>query len=145
MAPHAGRQFKSIFEEANHQLRSTFGCQMTELPQKEKITVSQKRGPSKHFSRYSWDRFPALSRVKQSLAKLTANSRSAQPNPKHPLLLYQILHSDIHHTSSSSNPYYPTTCVRTDFCLRIRLHRPLHLHPLPYLPFARRHYSRIPS
>ncbi|KAL9635518.1 MAG: hypothetical protein Q9204_002601, partial [Flavoplaca sp. TL-2023a] len=43
MAPHAGRQFKSIFEEANHQLRSTFGCQMTELPQKEKITVSQKR------------------------------------------------------------------------------------------------------
>ncbi|KAI4095996.1 MAG: hypothetical protein LQ339_007102 [Xanthoria mediterranea] len=43
MAPHTGRQFKSIFEEANHQLRSTFGCQMTELPQKEKITVSQKR------------------------------------------------------------------------------------------------------
>ncbi|KAI4240933.1 MAG: hypothetical protein L6R42_011408, partial [Xanthoria sp. 1 TBL-2021] len=43
MAPHTGRQFKSIFEEANHQLRSTFGCQMTELPQKEKITISQKR------------------------------------------------------------------------------------------------------
>ncbi|CAL8576362.1 hypothetical protein XPA_002248 [Xanthoria parietina] len=43
MAPHTGRQFKGVFEEANHQLRSTFGCQMTELPQKEKITVSQKR------------------------------------------------------------------------------------------------------
>ncbi|KAL8728883.1 MAG: hypothetical protein Q9166_005123 [cf. Caloplaca sp. 2 TL-2023] len=43
MAPNTGRQFKTVFEEANHQLRSTFGCQMTELPQKEKITVSQKR------------------------------------------------------------------------------------------------------
>ncbi|KAL8787914.1 MAG: hypothetical protein Q9213_001941 [Squamulea squamosa] len=43
MAPHAGRQFKTIFEQANYHLRSTFGCQMTELPQKEKITVSQKR------------------------------------------------------------------------------------------------------
>ncbi|KAL8870367.1 MAG: hypothetical protein Q9174_003576, partial [Haloplaca sp. 1 TL-2023] len=44
MAPHAGRQFKSVFEQANHQLRNTFGCEMTELPQKEKVTVSQKRG-----------------------------------------------------------------------------------------------------
>ncbi|KAL8720612.1 MAG: hypothetical protein Q9225_002548 [Loekoesia sp. 1 TL-2023] len=43
MAPGTGRQFKSVFEEANHQLRSTFGCEMTELPQKEKITISQKR------------------------------------------------------------------------------------------------------
>ncbi|KAL8922816.1 MAG: hypothetical protein Q9208_004941 [Pyrenodesmia sp. 3 TL-2023] len=43
LAPNTGRQFKSIFEQANHQLRSTFGCEMTELPQKEKVTVSQKR------------------------------------------------------------------------------------------------------
>ncbi|KAL9605265.1 MAG: hypothetical protein Q9179_001513, partial [Wetmoreana sp. 5 TL-2023] len=43
MAPHTGRQFKNVFEQANQQLRSTFGCEMTELPQKEKITVSQKR------------------------------------------------------------------------------------------------------
>ncbi|KAL8805200.1 MAG: hypothetical protein Q9223_005358, partial [Gallowayella weberi] len=43
LAPNTGRQFKTVFEQANHQLRSTFGCQMTELPQKEKITVTQKR------------------------------------------------------------------------------------------------------
>ncbi|KAI4205329.1 MAG: hypothetical protein LQ346_001477 [Caloplaca aetnensis] len=43
LAPNTGRQFKPIFELANHQLRSIFGCEMTELPQKEKVTVSQKR------------------------------------------------------------------------------------------------------
>ncbi|KAL8759289.1 MAG: hypothetical protein Q9184_003674 [Pyrenodesmia sp. 2 TL-2023] len=43
LAPNTGRQFKPIFEQANHQLRSTFGCEMTELAQKEKVTVSQKR------------------------------------------------------------------------------------------------------
>ncbi|KAL9003382.1 MAG: hypothetical protein Q9188_003731 [Gyalolechia gomerana] len=43
MAPNTGRYFKIIFAEANHQLRSTFGCEMTELPQKEKVTISQKR------------------------------------------------------------------------------------------------------
>ncbi|KAL9599373.1 MAG: hypothetical protein Q9219_003906 [cf. Caloplaca sp. 3 TL-2023] len=43
MAPNTGRQFKHVFEEANHQLRSIFGCEMTELPQKEKVTISQKR------------------------------------------------------------------------------------------------------
>ncbi|KAL8683124.1 MAG: hypothetical protein Q9186_000938, partial [Xanthomendoza sp. 1 TL-2023] len=43
IAPNTGRQFKTIFEQANNQLRSTFGCQMTELPQKEKVTVTQKR------------------------------------------------------------------------------------------------------
>ncbi|KAL8994795.1 MAG: hypothetical protein Q9169_005331 [Polycauliona sp. 2 TL-2023] len=48
MAPHTGRQFKTIFEEANHQLRSTFGCQMTELPQKEKVTISQKRAAQRN-------------------------------------------------------------------------------------------------
>ncbi|KAL8647817.1 MAG: hypothetical protein Q9210_005338 [Variospora velana] len=43
MAPNTGRQFKHIFEQANDHLRSTFGCEMTELPQKEKVTISQKR------------------------------------------------------------------------------------------------------
>ena len=43
MAPHTGRQFKNVFAEANQHLRSTFGMEMTELPQKEKVTISQKR------------------------------------------------------------------------------------------------------
>lgn len=49
MAPNTGRQFKIIFTEANQQLRSTFGCEMAELPQKEKVTISQKRGPHIFF------------------------------------------------------------------------------------------------
>lgn len=43
MAPTTGRQFKHVFSDAQDQLRSVFGMEMTELPQKEKVTVSQKR------------------------------------------------------------------------------------------------------
>lgn len=44
MAPNASRQFKTIFSEAQQQLYKVFGMTLTELPQKEKITISQKRG-----------------------------------------------------------------------------------------------------
>ena len=43
MAPNTGRQFKHVFKEAQEQLRSVFGMELTELPVKEKVTVSQKR------------------------------------------------------------------------------------------------------
>ena len=43
MAPNTGRQFRHVFSEAQNQLRSVFGMEMTELPQKDKVTVSQKR------------------------------------------------------------------------------------------------------
>lgn len=43
MAPNAGRQFKHLFTEAQEQLRSVFGMELTELPVKEKVTISQKR------------------------------------------------------------------------------------------------------
>ena len=43
MAPKTGRQFKHVFSEAQNQLRSVFGMEMTELPQKDKVTISQKR------------------------------------------------------------------------------------------------------
>ena len=43
MAPNIGRQFKHVFTEAQEQLRAVFGMELTELPVKEKITVSQKR------------------------------------------------------------------------------------------------------
>ena len=43
MAPNAGRQFKHVFGEAQEQLRSVFGMELTELPVKEKVTISQKR------------------------------------------------------------------------------------------------------
>ena len=43
MAPNTGRQFKHVFSEAQNQLRTVFGMEMTELPQKDKVTISQKR------------------------------------------------------------------------------------------------------
>ena len=43
MAPNTGRQFKHVFTEAQEQLRSVFGMELTELPVKEKVTISQKR------------------------------------------------------------------------------------------------------
>lgn len=42
------RQFRLIFEEAQLQLRSVFGMEMSALPLKEKITISQRRGKSQH-------------------------------------------------------------------------------------------------
>ncbi|KAL8820418.1 MAG: hypothetical protein Q9191_007523 [Dirinaria sp. TL-2023a] len=47
MAPNAGRQFKQVFNEAQVQLREVFGMEMTELPMKEKVTVSQKRAAAR--------------------------------------------------------------------------------------------------
>lgn len=41
------RQFKSVFEEAQKILRHRFGMQMVELPAKEKITITQRRGKSR--------------------------------------------------------------------------------------------------
>lgn len=38
------RQFKAVFEGAQKELRARFGMQMAELPGKEKVTVSQRRG-----------------------------------------------------------------------------------------------------
>ncbi len=43
MAPNTGRQFKHVFNDAQDQLRSVFGMELTELPQREKVTISQKR------------------------------------------------------------------------------------------------------
>ena len=43
MAPNTGRQFKHVFNEAQDQLRSVFGMELTELPQRERVTVTQKR------------------------------------------------------------------------------------------------------
>ncbi|TKA61998.1 hypothetical protein B0A55_10248 [Friedmanniomyces simplex] len=39
----AGRQFKPVFDQAQLQLRGVFGMEMVELPEKEKVTVAQKR------------------------------------------------------------------------------------------------------
>lgn len=50
MAPNTGREFKHVLAAANHHLRTTFGMFLTELPQKEKITISQKRAAQRSQS-----------------------------------------------------------------------------------------------
>ncbi|MCJ1265524.1 hypothetical protein MMC22_005404 [Lobaria immixta] len=50
MAPNTGRQFKLVFKDAQQQLRTVFGMEITELPQKEKITISQKRAAQRSQS-----------------------------------------------------------------------------------------------
>ena len=44
LGEHGGRQFKAVFELANKELRRVFGMEMVELPIREKVTASQKRG-----------------------------------------------------------------------------------------------------
>ncbi|KAI9750065.1 MAG: hypothetical protein M4579_006617 [Chaenotheca gracillima] len=41
------RQFKPVFEGAQRELRNVFGMEMTELPIKEKITITQRRAAQK--------------------------------------------------------------------------------------------------
>ena len=43
MPPGSGRRFGHILSATNAQLRAVFGMELTELPQREKITVTQKR------------------------------------------------------------------------------------------------------
>lgn len=38
------RLFKPVFESAQRELRERFGMEMTELPAREKVTVTQRRG-----------------------------------------------------------------------------------------------------
>jgi len=53
LGTHGGRQFKSVFQEAQKQLRDKFGMEMTELPVKEKVTISQRRGMGTSFWSFS--------------------------------------------------------------------------------------------
>ncbi|KAL4751847.1 hypothetical protein BDW72DRAFT_202743 [Aspergillus terricola var. indicus] len=41
------RQFKTVFDGAQRALAETFGMQLTELPQKEKVTIQQRRAAQK--------------------------------------------------------------------------------------------------
>lgn len=41
-----GRQFKSVFERAQLDLRAVFGMEMVELPARDKVTLQQRRSES---------------------------------------------------------------------------------------------------
>ncbi len=46
-----GRKFKVVFDRAQATLRETFGMEMVELPVREKVTISQRRG-EQTYNRY---------------------------------------------------------------------------------------------
>ncbi|QIW96068.1 hypothetical protein AMS68_001586 [Peltaster fructicola] len=46
-----GRQFKKVFTQAQHELRTIFGMELVELPSKDKITVAQKRAAQKEATK----------------------------------------------------------------------------------------------
>jgi hypothetical protein len=39
-----GREFKTVFEQAQTDLRAVFGMELRELPAKDKVTLQQRRG-----------------------------------------------------------------------------------------------------
>lgn len=86
MAPNTGRQFKHVFAEAQDQLRSVFGMEMTELPVKEKVTISQKRsaqrsgtqGPASSKSFILTSTLPARYRKPHVLTPAKIPSTSAE-------------------------------------------------------------------
>ena len=74
MAPNTGRQFKHVFNEAQDQLRSVFGMELTELPQREKVTISQKRAAQRSGTQSS------SSTSKAYILTSTLPARYRQPN-----------------------------------------------------------------
>lgn len=47
------RQFKAVFQGAQKALQERFGMQMVELPGKEKVTISQRRGEFCAYTEYT--------------------------------------------------------------------------------------------
>jgi hypothetical protein len=39
-----GREFKTVFDQAQQDLRAVFGMELRELPAKDKVTLQQRRG-----------------------------------------------------------------------------------------------------
>lgn len=70
------RQFKPVFEAAQASLRSAFGMEMVELPVKEKVTISQKRGvTSKTSSPFLISSCHAMSSVYKGQAAFFAEKK----------------------------------------------------------------------
>ncbi|KAI2717555.1 hypothetical protein CBS147332_4435 [Penicillium roqueforti] len=47
LGEHGSRQFKLVFDQAQREMRQRFGMEMSELPAREKVTISQRRAAQK--------------------------------------------------------------------------------------------------
>ncbi|KAH0560097.1 hypothetical protein GP486_003378 [Trichoglossum hirsutum] len=77
LGPH-GRWFKQVFEEAQKQLRGKFGMEMTELPMREKVTISQRRAAQRT------DKAATTSKAYVLTSTLPPKYRSILPPPQVP-------------------------------------------------------------
>lgn len=53
LGEHGSRQFKLVFDQAQREMRQRFGMEMSELPAREKVTISQRRGELDSMSCFS--------------------------------------------------------------------------------------------
>lgn len=74
LGEHGARDFKTVFEMAQNQLRSVFGMEMSELPAREKVTVAQRRGECSLRIRYTGMR-PQHEQQQHRIANLRDRSR----------------------------------------------------------------------
>ncbi|KAI9774382.1 MAG: Altered inheritance of mitochondria protein 18 mitochondrial [Geoglossum simile] len=75
-----GRRFKQVFEEAQKQLRDKFGMEMTELPIREKVTISQRRAAQRT------EKAATTSKTYVLTSTLPPKYRSMLPPPQAPTI-----------------------------------------------------------
>ena len=125
LGPH-GRQFKRVFDQTQKELRDKFGMEMVELPMREKITISQRRGATSlcragnetltGMTRYSCAKNRQILNNVQSV-RLDLDSAGAVPN-----------HRRYHRAASSA--HLPE---------RSNVRGAVHLHRLGHLSVWRKH------
>lgn len=132
MAPNAGRQFKTIFSEAQQQLYKVFGMTLTELPQKEKITISQKRGS-------------LVSVFDSTVVVFSANfidqicCSCATFAKRHQLLRHKCLHSNLYASRRLPHPRNSDPFSHPFYFRRVSIYRFLHICHLRDIPLAAGH------
>jgi MAGE family len=119
------RQFKHVFEAAQKELKQKFGMQMVELPVREKVTVTQRRGMPITLS--------------STITPLTISSRTTKRQTRHNI---EVLGPNVNSPSHLPlQPPHPPPLKSTHLCHRINIHSSLHIPHIPNLPL-RRHPSR---
>ena len=132
MAPNASRQFKTIFIEAQQQLHKVFGMILTELPQKEKVTISQKRGGLISL-------FASTVLVLSTKFTNYIYYSDATFAKRHQLLQHKSLYLNLYPSRRLPHPRNSDPFSHPFYCHRVSIHRFLHICHLRDIPLATGH------
>lgn len=128
LGAHGGRQFKHVFEEAQKELRDKFGMEMTELPVKEKVTISQRRGMGispRSCSAIGSEHIPYQLVLKAHFPYSLSRPTHRKPSHKH-----ENVDLDHHSTAQvPQRPCHPLAASCPYLQRRINICRNLHFHP----------------